>query len=66
VIAQVNGERKDVTEGTTLGELLRSLAIGNTGIAVAVNGRVVPRAGLEHYRLHDGDAVEIVRAVAGG
>jgi sulfur carrier protein len=66
VIAQVNGERKDVTEGTTLGELLRALAIGSVGIAVAVNGRVVPRAGLEHYRLQDGDAVEVVRAVAGG
>jgi sulfur carrier protein len=66
VIAEVNGERRPIAEGTTLGALLRSLAIGNEGIAVAVNGSVVPRGRLEQYHLQDGDAVEIVRAVAGG
>jgi sulfur carrier protein len=66
VIAEVNGEKRHLAEGMTLGELLHDLAIGKEGIAVAVNGSIVPRARLEHYRLQDGDAVELVRAVAGG
>ena len=66
MIAVVNGEQRHIDEGMSLGALLRSLAIGIAGIAVAVNGRVVSRTALEHYCLQDGDAIEIVRAVAGG
>ena len=36
------------------------------GIAVALNGEVVPRAEWSRKELRDGDAVEIVRAVQGG
>jgi thiamine biosynthesis protein ThiS len=36
------------------------------GIAVAVNDRVVPRVHHESFRPKDGDAIEIIRAVAGG
>jgi sulfur carrier protein len=37
-----------------------------TGIAVALNGRVVPRAEWSATRLSAGDSVEIVRARQGG
>jgi sulfur carrier protein len=36
------------------------------GIAVAVNGEVVPRAMWAQKEVHDGDDIEIVRAVQGG
>jgi len=36
------------------------------GVAVAVNGRIVPRAVWPDTRLAPGDAVEIVRALKGG
>lgn len=66
MIAVVNGEQRQIAAGMSLGALLRSLSIGLAGIAVAVNGRVISRNALEHYSLQDGDAIEIVRAVAGG
>ncbi|GAC1300570.1 MAG: hypothetical protein NVSMB19_07340 [Vulcanimicrobiaceae bacterium] len=66
VNATINGESKTLPSGTTLGALLRDIGIAETGIAIAVNERVVRRAAFEAHALHDGDAVEIIRAVAGG
>lgn len=51
------------TEAPTLGLLLGPLP---PGCAVAVNGEVVPRAGIADHALRDGDAIEVVTAVAGG
>ena len=66
VKATVNGERHDVAAGSTVADLLATLGVANAGIAVAVNACVVRRAAFGDYHLCDGDAVEIVRAVAGG
>jgi sulfur carrier protein len=66
VNATVNGERRTLPEGTTLHELLRALDLPPTGIAIAVNEQVVRRASFSSHTLADGDAVEIIRAVAGG
>ena len=66
VNATINGERKTLPIGTTLGALLRDIGIAESGIAVAVNERVVRRASFDLHALQDGDAVEIIRAVAGG
>ena len=37
-----------------------------SGIAVAVNGEVVPRSQWPVYELNDGDVVEIITAMQGG
>jgi sulfur carrier protein len=67
LMIQVNGERQQV-DATTLEALLaeRAVETGQRGIAVAVNGAVVPRASWAHTRLQAGDSVEIVRARQGG
>ncbi len=64
---QVNG-RMHPLRSTLLGELLRGMGHdpGRPGIAVAVNGEVVPREHWPTRRLAAGDAVEIVGAVQGG
>jgi sulfur carrier protein len=66
VNATVNGELREIADGTTVAALLGGLGIEGAGIAVAVNERVVRRAAFEEHALRDGDAVEIIRAVAGG
>ncbi len=67
VTATINGERRELPERTTLETLLRALGFETaTGIAVAVNARVVRRAAFPEHTLREGDAVEIIRAVAGG
>ena len=64
--ATVNGERRELPSGATVGELLRNLKLEGPGIAVAVNDRVVRTSTFDEHRLSEGDVVEIIRAVAGG
>ncbi len=63
----VNGTR-EVLAATDLVALLREWGIGedDRGIAVAVNGAVVPRADWAATQLSEGDAIEILRARQGG
>jgi thiamine biosynthesis protein ThiS len=64
--ATVNGDLRELADGTTLGDLLAQLGVPRVGVAVAVNETVVRSASVDQHRLRDGDAVEIIRAVAGG
>lgn len=64
---RVNGELKPHA-ATSVAELLRSLGIeaSRAGVAVAVNGRVVPRSRWSDQALSAGDDVDIVRPAQGG
>lgn len=64
--ATINGVERELSEGITVADLLRELGAAQSGIAVAVNDRVVSKRALADVSLADGDAVEIIRAVAGG
>lgn len=61
----VNGEPL-CFDGATLGELLVQLKAPPDGVAVALNGEVVPRSERVQRALRDGDRVEVIRAVGGG
>jgi sulfur carrier protein len=64
---RVNGQDEPLA-AATLAALLEEKAVdtGQRGIAVALNGAVVPRAAWPQTRLRPGDNVEIVRALKGG
>lgn len=62
----VNGEGRQVPEGTTVAQLLEQLGLGGKFVAVEVNLEVVPRARHAEHRLADGDRLEIVTLVGGG
>lgn len=66
-IIRVNGESEPLA-AATLAALLEEKAVDTAqrGIAVAVNGAVVPRAAWPSTALRPGDSVEIVRARQGG
>lgn len=64
--ATINGSPRELPEGTTLDALLAEIGLAASGIAVAVNQRVIPRGAFGGHTLREGDDVEIVRAVAGG
>ena len=64
--ATVNGTKRVLADGTTIERLLADLGLPSTGIAVAVNDRVVRRSAFAEQRVSSGDAVEIIQAVAGG
>lgn len=62
----VNGEERQVEPSTTVKQLLSSLGLEDTLVAVERNEEVVPRALHESTRLSDGDTVEVVHFVGGG
>ncbi len=66
VKATINGEERDLPDGTTVAELLEQLGVIRNGVAVARNDRVVRRAEYESSPIAEGDAIEIIKAVAGG
>jgi sulfur carrier protein len=64
---RLNGEDEPLAVDTLAALLTeKELDTGRRGIAVAVNGRVVPRTAWPETPLKPGDSVEIVRARQGG
>ena len=65
---ELNGEPVELDEGASVAEAVERAGAGDErrGIAVAVDGEVVPRAQWGQTRLRDGQAVEVVRAIGGG
>jgi sulfur carrier protein len=62
---QVNGIEQGVA-GRRLADVVHDFAVSAGGVAVAVNGTVVPRSRWDDTILAAGDAVEVVTAVQGG
>lgn len=63
---QVNGETREVPEGTTVRGLVELLALTDGPVAVEKNGDVIRRAQHASELLVEGDVVEIVHFVGGG
>ncbi len=65
---ELNGEPVDLPEGATVRDA--ALAAGaeevGRGVAVALDGEVVPRGRLEQTELSEGQRVEVVAAIGGG
>ncbi len=66
MILMVNGEERQVPEGSTVAALLDQLGVMRERVAVEVNLQVVRRADHEDHRLATGDRVEVVAFVGGG
>jgi sulfur carrier protein len=63
---EVNGESREVPEGTTVSSLLVLLGVTAPRVAVELNTRVVTRALHPLTALQGGDRVEVVTFVGGG
>jgi sulfur carrier protein len=68
MIFTINGEKKDIGSVDTLARLLGVVGVTSEtkGVAVALNGEVVPRSAWASARVQENDSVEIVYAVQGG
>ncbi len=66
ISVRVNGEKQELSSGTTMSELLESLHINNRYCAVECNRDLVPREQHATTTLADGDQIEIVTLVGGG
>ena len=66
VQVKLNGEPRDLPDGSTIAQAVAELTAAPTGVAAAVNGDVLPRGSWAVTVLRDGDQVEVVTAVQGG
>ncbi|WP_367132993.1 sulfur carrier protein ThiS [Saccharothrix sp. HUAS TT1] len=64
--AKVNGAERDLADGATVAAVLVLLDAPPSGVAVAVDGEVVPRAAWATTTVPDGAVVEVLTAVQGG
>jgi sulfur carrier protein len=64
----INGERRDLPEGATVELAVRESGAPEEGrgVAVAVDGEVVPRGAWGATALREGQHVEVLHAVQGG
>jgi sulfur carrier protein len=62
----VNGHARDLPADHTVAGLVAGLTTAVRGVAVAVNGEVVPRSTWADTTLRDGDRVEVLTAAQGG
>ena len=66
MFVEINGERRELADGATVPDALGALGLPRTGVAVAVDGEVVPRAQWAVTALANGARVEVLTAVQGG
>jgi len=66
MIVSVNGEPRELPAGATVETLMDELSTPSRGVAIAIDGQVVPRGEWSETGLSDGADVEVVVAVQGG
>ena len=65
---ELNGEMQELVDGASLADAVRAAggAPGARGVAVALDGEVVPRGDWEEMSLQPGQKVEVLAAIQGG
>ncbi len=65
---ELNGQEQELPDGATLDAAVRASGAGDEarGVAVALDGEVVPRSEWETTPLREGQAVEVLAAIQGG
>jgi sulfur carrier protein len=66
-VITINGERRELGGRATIEAAVRAAgAPDGRGVAVALDGEVVPRSEWATTEIRDGQQVEVLRAVQGG
>ncbi len=64
---KINKVEQELNDGLSLKQVLEQVPnIPQSGIAVAVNGDVVPKTDWDSRTIADGDAITVIRAFYGG
>ncbi len=66
MIVRVNGEGREVREGSDVAELVAELGLRPEEVAVELNRVLVARAQRSQVQLREGDELELVTLVGGG
>ncbi len=63
---QLNGEPRQVPEGSTAAELVDSLGLAPELVAIEINRELCPKSARDSTQLASGDSIELVTLVGGG
>lgn len=66
MLVVVNGTERELADGATVADALAAIDAPPQGIAVALDGEVVPRADWAETVIEAGGAIEVLTAVQGG
>lgn len=66
VTIQLNGERRQIVENSSLDALVENLSLPHKRVAIELNGSVVRRTDWPNTQISDGDRLEVVHFVGGG
>jgi thiazole synthase len=62
----INGENRQLPDGSTVNGVIEHLRLAGRRLAVEVNNEIIPKSRYAEHALRDGDHVEIVHAIGGG
>jgi len=62
----LNGNNKQISNDTSISQLLENLDLSGKRLAVEINQQIVPRSEFNSLTLNEQDNVEIVQAIGGG
>ena len=62
----LNGEERELEDGSNLARMIAGLELGRVRVAVERNFEIVPRDQYDSTMLAEGDRVEVVTLVGGG
>ncbi|WP_421198479.1 sulfur carrier protein ThiS [Aeromonas enteropelogenes] len=63
---RLNDKAQPLAAGQSVADLLAAQGVNPQGVAVALNGAVLPRGRWPETRLNDGDELHLFTAIAGG
>jgi sulfur carrier protein len=66
ISVELNGEAQDLPDEATVADAVTAAGAPERGVAVAVDGEVVPRAAWPRTSLSEGQRIEVLQAVQGG
>jgi len=62
----INGEQRDIPQGTTIEQLIEQLGLSGSICAAEVDKKIVPKRERSSFEIQDGMTIEIVTLVGGG
>lgn len=64
---EINGKPTELADGASVCDAAAAVGVEpGRGVAIALDGEVIPRAALERTPLREGQRVEVVTAIGGG
>ena len=63
---RVNGEERDIAEGSSVMDLIRELELQSDRVAIEVNLKILDRGEFDRHILQKDDQIEILSFIGGG